>query len=134
MYNRARSILKIIFVISLCLTNLPHAIPQAIYAQSEAENESYLSMPEDRLPLDNQLFIPFTVGPIDSGSTDEPAESQSSNEDPHKHDDYSLAKLAREHNEPPFVSEMSEAAATGPLTKWGNGGQSFLGHLLLLLL
>lgn len=74
----------------------------------------------------SQLFLPIIANADvadESFQNEEPAPSQEqdltdTHDDSHTQDDYALAELARQRNEPPFVAPV-DAAATGPLNVVG---------------
>ena len=87
---------------------------------------SYVSVAqksEPGIPAEQtQLLLPLITSAqsIESGLPQQAAHDHSDHD--HSHDDYALAELARQRNEPPFEINEAQAAATGPLNQVGQWG------------
>jgi len=131
--QRAPSALLIAFLVSVLIIN--NILPSASWAQ-EANNATANPAPDIAEPIaldngesPNKLFLPTIMGmesapplentPIETTPVDPPHDHATHD---HDHDDYVLAELARQRNEPPFVAPQIDAAATGPLNQVGQWG------------
>jgi len=117
-----------------------HILPSASWAQqADSSPATPAPSPDEQGTLDtgesqNKLFLPTVINmgsatPVETVPV-ETAPAETVPVDPphdhathdHGHDDYALAELARQRNEPPFVAPQADAAATGPLNQVGQWG------------
>ena len=74
----------------------------------------------DEVVSQGEIFLPLISAPQKSLSPQEQASINAQNA--HSQGDAYLAELARQRNEPPFVVDEAQAAATGPLNQVGQWG------------
>ncbi|MCB0083645.1 MAG: DUF1929 domain-containing protein, partial [Caldilineaceae bacterium] len=113
-YNLAR-IGRILFIIALItITGNSTLAAQTSGDQNDDPAASEPSSAASFTPKIN-LFLP-----VAAVATRPPADATTL--DQHAQDDYALAELARQRNEPPFQIPEAQAAATGPLNQVGQWG------------
>lgn len=115
------------FALWLCLLSL--LLQPATMAMAQATDTPTLDDSSPAAVATQRVFLPLVTNATATGDTTATVVLQSETQEPtptqapvseadHQQDDYALAELARQRNEPPFVVPAT-AAATGPLNVVG---------------